>query len=176
MNIGYADFLRLLKVGGNPTEWTTRLAVRENGVFVRPLEPALPVTVEERAILAEHPLKDLTKPILAFPCSLDQLRQFVNEEDLHIDAFDLVDLLKSGGCVSDSRARWPWGAYETKRLRALAEAAKKFWVLYDPSDKTSAPKSEDVSRWLQDVHGESSRVADVMASILRADGLPTGPR
>jgi hypothetical protein len=72
-------------------------------------------------------------------------------------------------------AGWPWGNYETSLLRALAEAAEKFWILYDPTDPATAPLKEQVVEWLQG-RGISENVAKVMASILRADELRTGPR
>ena len=71
--------------------------------------------------------------------------------------------------------RWPWGGYETELLRRLAEAAEKWWKYYDPGDPTTAPTNAQVERWLRD-RGVASRTAEIMASILRADGLPTGPR
>lgn len=70
---------------------------------------------------------------------------------------------------------WPWGAHETQLLRHLAAAANKFWRLYDPADATTAPKNDDVAAWLKE-QGVSERNAQVMATILRADNLPTGPR
>lgn len=70
---------------------------------------------------------------------------------------------------------WPWGNHETKLLRKMALAAERFWRLYDPEDPTTAPTNQQVSEWLkqQDV---ADRVAEIMAQILRADGLPKGPR
>jgi hypothetical protein len=70
---------------------------------------------------------------------------------------------------------WPWGDYETKNLRLLADAAAKFWKNYDPSDPSTAPKNKVVSEWLVEKN-VARRVAEVMAHILRADGLRTGPR
>lgn len=77
--------------------------------------------------------------------------------------------LQAGG------AGWPWGNHETELLRKLAAAASQFWSLYDPADKTTAPTNQQVSEWLQK-QGVSKPTADVMATILRADGLPTGRR
>ncbi|MBS0464768.1 MAG: hypothetical protein JSS03_07235 [Proteobacteria bacterium] len=71
--------------------------------------------------------------------------------------------------------RWPWGDYETDLLRKLADAARRFWTLYDPADPTTAPTNKDVAEWLQ-AQGVAERNAQVMATILRADDLPTGPR
>ncbi len=72
--------------------------------------------------------------------------------------------------------RWPWGSYETKDLKALAAAAQKFWANYDPSDKSTAPLNKDVVSWLEKEHQIAVNKGEQMASILRADGLQTGPR
>lgn len=72
-------------------------------------------------------------------------------------------------------AKWPWGDYETELLRKLATAADRFWKLYDPADNTTAPTNQQVIEWLKQ-QGVADRTAEVMATILRADGLPTGPR
>ena len=71
--------------------------------------------------------------------------------------------------------KWPWGDYETKLLLELAAAADKFWKNYDPADLTTAPTNKQVKDWLK-ARSVAQRTADVIASILRADGLPTGPR
>lgn len=73
-------------------------------------------------------------------------------------------------------ARWPWGAYETKHLRSLEAAAMKWWVNVSPADNTTAPTNAQVSKWLQEHHKTSERLADSIATILRADELPAGPR
>lgn len=72
-------------------------------------------------------------------------------------------------------AQWPWGDYDTELLCRLAAAAEKFWVRYDPADPTTAPTNEQVTDWLKD-SGVADRTAEIMASILRADGLPAGRR
>jgi len=72
--------------------------------------------------------------------------------------------------------KWPWGNHETELLRKLAAAAARFYGSnFDPNDIDTAPTNEDVSEWLQ-AQGISKRLADVMASILRQDGLRTGRR
>lgn len=75
-----------------------------------------------------------------------------------------------------SGQRWPWGNYETAALSLLAAAAEKFWTLYDPSEPSTAPNNEQIEAWLKDEHKVSARLASSIASILRADGLKTGPR
>jgi hypothetical protein len=71
--------------------------------------------------------------------------------------------------------QWPWGSHTTKNLDLMARAADKFWKNYTPSDISTAPKNQDVVDWLVD-NGMAKRTAEVVASLLRADGLPTGPR
>jgi hypothetical protein len=73
-------------------------------------------------------------------------------------------------------ARWPWGNYETDLLRCLEAAARRFWVRYDSTDPTTAHTVEDVANWLQSEFNLSQNKAQAIATILRADGLPTGPR
>lgn len=70
---------------------------------------------------------------------------------------------------------WPWGSHETDLLRKLADAAERFWKLYDPSDKSTAPTNSEVAKWLAE-KGVSNNIAQAIATILRADDLPTGPR
>ena len=70
---------------------------------------------------------------------------------------------------------WPWGSHQTKELVLLAKAAHKFWRYYDPNDPATAPTSEQVMSWLVE-KGIASRKAEVMASLLRPENLPTGPR
>jgi len=70
---------------------------------------------------------------------------------------------------------WPWGNHETQLLQKLAAAADKFWRLYDPADATTAPTNKQVTDWLK-TKGVGQRNAEIMATILRADGLPFGRR
>lgn len=70
---------------------------------------------------------------------------------------------------------WPWGTHQTNLLGQLAAAAEKFWSRYDPSDSSTAPTNTQVAEWLVN-RSVSERVAQVMAQILRADGLPAGNR
>ncbi len=77
--------------------------------------------------------------------------------------------------VTLSNLDWPWGRHETHLLRKLAGAAQRFWSNYDPADASTAPTNQQVIDWLKG-EGVSERTAEIMATILRADGLPTGPR
>lgn len=87
------------------------------------------------------------------------------------------DFPRLGQAVPTASSRWPWGKYETKLLLELAAAAEHFWAReYDPKSPASAPVSEDVIEWLVARKVARRRVAEIMAQILRADGLPAGPR
>ncbi len=73
--------------------------------------------------------------------------------------------------------KWPWGTHHTDALGHLEAAANRFWgSLYDPSDPTTAPTNEMVAEWLRNERSVSKEKAYAIASILRADGLKTGPR
>lgn len=76
---------------------------------------------------------------------------------------------------AETATRWPWGSFETTKLRRLAAAAAKFWVNYDPAEPDTAPTNPKVANWLKQ-QGESPRIADAMATILRADNLKVGRR
>lgn len=73
------------------------------------------------------------------------------------------------------KSPWPWGHHHTVHLGHLAAAADKWWSNFDSSDNTTAPTNEQVAQWLQG-RGVGKAMAEKMATILRADGLPTGPR
>lgn len=73
-------------------------------------------------------------------------------------------------------SRWPWGTHTTIALGHVEAAARRYWMNYDPSDETSAPTNTTVSDWLQKERKVSKAMADSIASILRVDGLKTGPR
>lgn len=72
--------------------------------------------------------------------------------------------------------RWPWGSHHTEMLGHVEAAARKWWANYDPTSPDTAPTNDMVAEWLCDVQGVSKDKAKAIASILRADGLRTGPR
>jgi hypothetical protein len=79
--------------------------------------------------------------------------------------------------ISTPAARWPWGNHHTELLGHLEAAARRYWgENYDPSDASTAPINATVSEWLQTERKVSKTMADSIASLLRPDGLPTGPR
>ena len=72
-------------------------------------------------------------------------------------------------------SKWPWGIYETKHLRIMADAIQRFWVNYDPEEPDTAPTNEDVTKWLK-AKGVTNNIASRIATIIRADDLPVGVR
>lgn len=76
---------------------------------------------------------------------------------------------------SPQNRHWPWGEYSTELLGHLEAAAKKFWSDYK-NDHSKAPFNKQVEGWLMVERKLSESKAKAIASILRADGIPTGPR
>lgn len=77
---------------------------------------------------------------------------------------------------SHRSGRWPWGDHHTKALGHLETAARQFWSTFDPEQPDTAPTNKDVSEWLVKQFGLSEKMADAIASILRADDLKPGRR
>ncbi len=104
---------------------------------------------------------------------------FFNHWDLSQDELDRRRSVLTSLCgtASDrtSDTAWPWGSHETELLKKLSSAARQWWSTYDPEDARTAPTNNEVTAWLES-QGVAKRVAEVMAQILRADGLATGPR
>lgn len=91
---------------------------------------------------------------------------------IHPDCLDEYEKV-SGRC--GHAAPGTLAGHSTQLLEHLAAAAERFWKNYDPTDYTTAPTNETVAAWLME-RGVAGRVADIMAQILRADGIPPGPR
>jgi hypothetical protein len=96
--IGYSEFVRLLRIG-TPDDYE-HLAIRADGVYVlEPTQDEKRVLIpEEIAVLTVHPTGNLSEPALHFPCSVDELKQFVELRGLrgYIDPFELVKVLQTG--------------------------------------------------------------------------------
>jgi hypothetical protein len=103
------------------------------------------------------------------------IRQSEIQRFVMILAGDKISTLSEPEKIRMDVPRWPWGNHHTELLGQLNAAASRWWVNRDPDDNTTAPTNEEVSAWLQQ-RGVSKRSADALATILRADGLPTGPR
>lgn len=93
-----------------------------------------------------------------------------------INRLTAIENLRPKENVSENTRRWPWGAHHTDALGHLEAAAARWWTFYDPTDPSTAPTNEMVAEWLRDERFVSKEKAYAIASILRADGLKTGPR
>jgi hypothetical protein len=108
---------------------------------------------------------------------LDSGHLYIKRADLH------TYIAASGRAVgtepvpsNNAATGWPWGSHHTERLGHLEAAARRFWVNYDPSDHGTAPTNAVVSAWLQKERKATPTTADSIATMLRPDNLPTGPR
>ena len=95
-----------------------------------------------------------------------------NKSNVGVNAGEVRSLISASSVIQ----RWPWGDHHTETLGLLEAAANRFWIRYDPSDLSTAPTNDMVSAWLVDTKGSSKGRANAIASMLRPDGLPTGPR
>lgn len=110
--------------------------------------------------------------------SADRARHAEQVLGLALSRISLLEgkLIEAGQTPESMTRNWPWGTHHTEALSHLEAAANRFWKLYDPTDDSTAPTNKQVSDWLQSERKVSAKMADSIASILRADGLPTGPR
>lgn len=109
----------------------------------------------------------------------DRQTWLLNSVNFHLKSiYTRIGLDPTGdpGETSAEPRRWPWGEHHTEHLGHLEAAARRYWTLYDKSDLTTAPTNEMVAEWLQSERNVSKDKAKAIASILRADGLPTGRR
>lgn len=95
--------------------------------------------------------------------------------EAHMRARDSFKI-QHGYSLNVPATHWPWGNHHTESLGHLEAAAKRLWVNYDPTDATTAPTNKAVSEWLITERKVSQKMAESIASILRPDGLATGPR
>ena len=74
--IGYDKFIELCCVD-DPQDWH-EMVVRKDGVWIEPPPNDMRLFPKERAALSEHPDNDLNLPALAFPCTMKELRRFLD--------------------------------------------------------------------------------------------------
>ena len=99
-----------------------------------------------------------------------------NEQFMSLAMERIAALEESKGGPASAGAAWPWGTHETSLLRHLGAAADRWWKLYDPERPDTAPTNKEVIDWLMAEKGVTENIAKAIATILRADGLRTGPR
>lgn len=103
----------------------------------------------------------------------DGLQNIIDSQQIQNQAAKYV---KQEQPAKAAASRWPWGNHHTELLGHLEAAALRHWVNHDPDDATTAPTNKDVAEWLVSERNVSQKMAESIASMLRPDGLPTGPR
>jgi hypothetical protein len=132
ISLGYADLIRLFNVD-DPRDFALGLELRDNGVFVKSREglPAIARGGEEEAVLTEHPTGNLSEPVLAFPCSLGALQDFMDAYGLvgRIDAFRMREVLKPKDRVlalAESKAMGQYNQSIVMKLSPMLENYKRW--------------------------------------------------
>lgn len=93
-----------------------------------------------------------------------------------VESAHALSNLGHGDSPQSSDMRFPWGSHSTKDLEDLSAAAIHWWSDYIPGDPSTAPKSDNVERWLIEEKGTVEAKAKAIASILRPIDLKPGPR
>lgn len=90
MQVDYSDFVLLCRVE-NPNDWLGYL-LKPEGVYLQPVSNDIYLTPTERAELTSHPKGNPAEALLQFPCSMDGLENFFDQQNLHgqLDAFQMV--------------------------------------------------------------------------------------
>jgi|WetSurMetagenome_2_1015567.scaffolds.fasta_scaffold560093_2 hypothetical protein len=139
ISIGYSEFIRLCRVK-DVHDWMPCLEVRHDGVWVVPPEDDLCLSPNERAIVSQHPDKDLTKPSLRFPCSLKELQGFLEDAGCYgcIDVFDMAAFI-----LEETRSpRLPESTIAYREfpdaIQVACDVYEEFWH-YKPGNMNPTP-------------------------------------
>ena len=94
IKIGYSDFIELCRVD-DLNDWMTNVEIRADGIYRRMPEQDASLGRKERAVLTEHPTKNINEPMLTFPCSLEELQVYLEFDAAYgcIDPFDMADFV-----------------------------------------------------------------------------------
>lgn len=118
--VGYDDFGKLCRVSS--ADDLPGMDLRPDGVYIVPPPLDGLLSPGERAVLSEHPKKDLTQPALKLPCTLPKLQEFLEFFGLYgcIDPFDMADWVMGNAQRKDREEKERKGIAE--ELDALAAA------------------------------------------------------
>lgn len=133
-NIGYSEFIRICKVD-EPDKWCDWLSIQSDGIYVREFSEMIYLTYEERSILTKHPTGNLLEPALRFPCTLDELRAFLEDqaiglaiEDEYSEKTQEKSIVESSHNDCDEKKNitsTPWTLRKLKRQNTLANMIYK---------------------------------------------------
>ena len=117
--VGYSEFVQLCNVF-KPTEFYCGVRLEKDGVYIIEPDSALLLFPDERAALSEHPLKDLTKPALAFPCTFDEFIGFMTSNGMEDRISQTkLRLLQKENNVKTAKSN-TWDEHVLRRLVAEA--------------------------------------------------------
>jgi hypothetical protein len=111
------------------------------------------------------PISDTLK--LRYVQYIEEIKQ--SKGDLRVE--DRVTVDSSAGNEGNDAL-----VHTTKLLQILEDAKKVLWSNYDSNNPKTGPTNETVEKWLVKEKKVSKRLAKSMATILRADDIPDGPR
>lgn len=96
MDVHYSDFVLLCRVR-DPENLEPNYVLKIDGIYVKDIPANVDLEPSERAALTEHPTGDLTQPCLKFPCSMEELQNFLEYSGMYgcIDPFDMHDWTKA---------------------------------------------------------------------------------
>jgi len=149
IKVGRADFIRICRVE-KVNDWMPYLEIRNDGVYVVPPANNFPLFPEESATLNEHPEKDLTKPVLNFPCSLDELQTFLEYVGAYgcIDAFDMAKFVEK----ELTSPKYPESEITyldfPEALQVACDVYQEFW--HDKPDDMNPARSELVEKYIRE--------------------------
>jgi hypothetical protein len=151
IQIGYSDFVSLCRVD-DTSQWVPWLSIRPEGVWISPLPEETTPEPTERALWYEHPKKDITKPLLTFPCTLLELQYFLETAGIYgcIDPFDMAEFIlremeQNKKTSPDNPQKAPIKKPSLKALESLLKMIIAMAVDgygYDPLQKKSPVPSE----------------------------------
>ncbi len=151
IKIGYSDFMLLCRIE-KPAEWVSWLSVRSEGIWLVPPPDDVILTPSERSTLCDHPDKDLTKPLLSFPCSLKQLQSFLEDAGVYgcIDPFDMA-----GFILEQTQGQLSVPSVESEPKPKSKESLLKIIIAmavdgygYDP-EQNKSPTPEEITKAVQ---------------------------
>lgn len=147
IKVSLADFIRLFDIT-DLENWQRGLRFEHDSVWiVATLKGSF--FPEELASLNEHPVKDLNKPVLSFPCTLSQLEEFIKEQGLtgyihpaDWDSFVQSEIKNKKGneMKNDDAPAKQANAKEIESLLKLVIAMAIKGYRFDPKKRSSIPR------------------------------------
>jgi hypothetical protein len=155
IQISYSDFVMLCQVH-DPAKWAPWLSIKPEGVWIMPPPDDVQLAPTERSQWHEHPEKDLTKPLVTFPCSLLQLQAFLEQSGVYgcIDPFDMAEFVcNQEGKISTEAVNINHEEYP-EEIQVAILVYKEFWE-NRPKDMNPAT-NEMIEKYINKHLGKSA--------------------